>query len=184
MKLHKLICPNCNGSLNIEIADGTSSVFCPYCGQNFFVDDENRSYTVNKNINIHKQYTDDAEIVKAKLKDKEDKRSWIALAVMFAVLLLMIIIPISIYEISENNAVSEGKISAGDYNDLIGKKYEVVKAHFEAAGFTDIELVDLDDTGIDFWNEGEVDIISVGGNTDFDSRDWFDPDTKVIISYH
>ena len=70
-------------------------------------------------------------------------------------------------------AQHEGKINAGYYKDLIGKDYETVEAHFEAAGFTNIELIDLDDSGLAFWNEGKVDTISVGGDTDFESSDWF-----------
>ena len=81
-------------------------------------------------------------------------------------------------------AQHEGKINAGYYKDLVGEKYETVEAHFEAAGFTNIELIDLDDAGISFWKNGEVEIISVGGNTSFDSADWFEPDTRVVISYH
>ena len=54
----------------------------------------------------------------------------------------------------------------------------------QAAGFTNIELIDLDDSGLAFWTEDKVDTISVGGDTSFESTDWFDPDTKVVISYH
>ena len=67
---------------------------------------------------------------------------------------------------------------------MIGQSYETVVAHFEAAGFTDIELIDLNDSGIAFWNNGKVEMISVGGDTDFETIDWFSPDTKVVISYH
>lgn len=188
MKLHKLTCPNCNGTLDMEIAENTTSVFCPYCGQKFYLDDEKKEYTINKNINInkniHKRYTDDAEVIKAKNKDKEDKRSWIVLTVCA---IIAIGIPFGMsakFDIEEKVAKNEGKISAGFYRDLLGEDYKTVEAHFEAAGFTDIELIDLDDAGIAFWNNGKVETISVGGDTDFDSTDWFDPDTKVIISYH
>ena len=67
---------------------------------------------------------------------------------------------------------------------MVGEDYKTVEAHFRAAGFTNIELIDLDDAGIAFWNEGKVETISVGGDTSFDSLDFFDPNTKVVISYH
>lgn len=67
---------------------------------------------------------------------------------------------------------------------MIGEDYKVVVAHFEAAGFTNIELIDLDDSGIAFWKSEKVEMISIGGNTDFETTDWFSPDTKVVISYH
>ena len=84
----------------------------------------------------------------------------------------------------ESEADKQGKISAGYYKDLIGEDYQAVEAHFRAAGFTDIELIDQDDSGLAFWKDGKVTLISVGGNTSFSSTDYFSPDTKVIISYH
>lgn len=81
-------------------------------------------------------------------------------------------------------AESQGKILAGYYGDFEDKNYESVVAHFEAAGFTNIELIDLDDLGIAFWNNGKVESVSIGGDTSFDSSDYFSPDAKVIISYH
>lgn len=89
-----------------------------------------------------------------------------------------------IFEIDEKIAKNEGKISAGCYRELVGEDYKTVKAHFKAAGFTNIDLIDLDDSGLMFWNDGKVETISVGGDMDFDSLDWFEPDVKVIISYH
>lgn len=188
MKLHKLTCSNCNGILDMEIAEDTTSFFCPYCGQKFYLDDEKKEYSINKNINfnknIHKRYTDDAEVIKAKNKDKENKRSWIALIVCAIIAIGIPFGMLAKFNIEEIVAKSEGKINAGFYRDLLDKDYKTVEAHFEAAGFTDIELIDLNDAGIAFWNDGQVEIISVGGDTDFDSTDWFYPNTKVIISYH
>lgn len=69
MKLQKLTCPNCNGSLDMKVTDGTTSVFCPYCGQLFTVDDGHQQFTYNKNVTvnkyIHKRYTDDADVIRA-----------------------------------------------------------------------------------------------------------------------
>lgn len=56
MKLQKLSCPNCEGTLNIDIKD-QKQIFCPYCGQKFIVDDGKKEYTINKNINISKNVT-------------------------------------------------------------------------------------------------------------------------------
>lgn len=100
---------------------------------------------------------------------------------------LLALIPILIFGgLFLNKAVNKGsgKINAGYYRDLVGEDYKTVEAHFEAAGFTNIELIDLDDAGIVFWRNDKVETISIGGNTQFESTDWFDPDTKVVISYH
>lgn len=188
MKIHKLNCPNCNGILDMKIAENASSLFCPYCGQQFMLDDEKKEYTINKNINIkksiHNRYTDDAEVIKAMNKDKGDKRRYLMILVCFAISIGMAVVPSLIMNMNEKKAVSEGKISAGFYRDLIGKDYETVEAHFESAGFTNIELIDLDDAGLAIWKNEKVETISVGGDTSFDSTDFFDKDTKVVISYH
>ena len=53
MKLQNLRCPNCTGKLDINI-DGKDYIFCPYCGDQFYVGGERLEYTINKNININK----------------------------------------------------------------------------------------------------------------------------------
>lgn len=183
MKIHKLQCPNCSAKLNLDSIN-SNHIFCLYCGQPFLIDDENQTYTININKTDHKRYTDDAEIIKAKLKDKEDKRTWLSILICFVIGLGLPLGMLIKFEIDENIARGEGKISAGFYRDLVGKDYQTVEAHFAAAGFTNIELIDLNDAGIAFWNDGKVSVISVGGYTNFDSTNWFNADTKVVISYH
>ena len=187
MKAKVIRCPNCGAPIDANIK-GRNSIFCSYCGHQIYLDDEKREYTLNKNININKnvhyQYTNDAEVIKANNTDKENKRSWIALLVCLAILIGIAVVPALVMSINERVAQNEGKISAGYYGDLVGKDYQTVEAHFKAAGFNNIELINLNDSGIAFWNKGKVDTISVGGDTSFDSTDFFDPDTKVVISYH
>lgn len=186
MKLKSLKCPECGA--NLEIEEVRSFCFCQYCGCKIMLDDEKQEYTINQNINInkniHKRYTNDAEIIKANNTEKENKRSWIALIVCFAILIGIAVIPSLVMNINESTARNEGKISAGFYRDLLSEDYKTVESHFKAAGFTNIELIDLNDSGIAFWNDGKVETISIGGDTSFDSTDFYDPDIKVVISYH
>lgn len=187
MKAKTLKCPSCGASIDVDI-QGRDSVFCSYCGQQIQLVDEKRAFTYNKNVNvtknIHKRYTNDADVIRETNKEKENKRSWIALIVCFALLIAIAVIPSLVMNINENVARNEGKISAGFYRDLLDEDYKTVEAHFKAAGFTNIELIDLNDSGIAFWNDGKVETISIGGDTSFDSTDFYDPDTKVVISYH
>ena len=60
----------------------------------------------------------------------------------------------------------------------------VCGAKLDAAGFTNVELIDLDESGRLFRNAGKIETISVGSDTLFESTDWFNPDTKAVISYH
>ena len=184
MNLRVLKCPECKA--NLEIEDGLHTCFCKYCGCQIILDEEKQEYTINKNININKtvRHTDDAEIIRAENEARESSRGFKQFLIIWGLLIAFIIIGVVGFKIHGAMAQRDGKINAGYYKDLIGKDYETVEAHFEAAGFTDIQLIDLDDSGISFWTDGNVDTISIGGDTDFESTDWFYPDTKVVISYH
>lgn len=188
MKLKVLKCPECKA--NIEINNKRSSCFCSYCGSQIILDDEKQIITINKNINVTKnifetkRYIDEAEVERVKAADKSDKRELFVLGMMLVFIVLILLGVGTYFVLIPKLAESQGKIAAGYYRDLVGKDYETVEAHFEAAGFTNIELIDLDDSGIAFWREGNVKSISVGGDTDFESHQRYSPDTKVVISYH
>ena len=51
MKANKITCPYCGGSILSDIK-GRDSVYCTYCGQKVFLDDEKIEVTINKNIRI------------------------------------------------------------------------------------------------------------------------------------
>ena len=101
MKLHKLSCPNCNGILDLKV-DDKEYIFCPYCGEKFFVEDGKKEYTINQNINVKKDINinknithtnrniDDAEIIKQKTKLTKEKMSWVFLIGIWVFLFLII----------------------------------------------------------------------------------------------
>ena len=180
MKLNKLTCPNCNAQLNIKLENGKEEIFCSYCGQKFLIDDETKKI----NININKSIVDEAKIIREKNKEKEDKRNFVVLIIIFLISILTLAIIWGGLQINKIMAEKEGKTSAGSYIELIGKDYKSVAAHLKAAGFTNIELIDLNDSEIMFWNNGKVETISIGGNTSFDTTSYFNKDIKIIISYH
>ena len=194
MKLHKMTCPNCDGMLEMKVLDDSDCIFCPYCGQKFYVDDGKKTYTINHNINInkniridktiHNRYTDDAEVIKAKSKDNENKRAWIALIVCAVLCLGIPFAMLTKFDIEEKQAEKAGKICAGFYRDYEGEKYEAVVAQFEAMGFENIETIDLGDSGIAFWKNETVQSVSVAGDSSFDSTDYFYTTDPVIITYH
>ena len=204
MKIQTLVCPHCGGEVDIKISTDMQLAFCQYCGKKVLLENEkdeitlNYNENINKNISInkiiHKRTTDDAEVIRAtaeadienkRLKNEasEWKRGLIAVLIIFGLLFSVVFGVVFWINNQKDNARNEGKITAGLYDDLIGEDYKTVEAHFKAAGFTDVELVELD-AGLAVWNKGEVKSISVGGNTSFDSYDYFDPNTKVVISYY
>ena len=138
------------------------------------------SHTSNTRKSSNNSPAHSVQQASARKKDS----SWIAIIVCFVIALSIPFGMMLKFEIEEKNALSEGKINAGYYEDLIGEDYKTVEAHFRSAGFTNIELIDLNDSGILFWKDGKVETISIAGNTTFESTDWFDPNCKVVISYH
>ena len=164
--------------------------FCPDCGemlnhQKGFSDTCLDWECEECEAELHRDHTwEDFEVVESGDSPISDKR----LILLVIVCLLLVASIVSVAVITNNNAekiaISQGKINAGVYTDLVGMDYQSVEAHFRATGFTNIELVHLDDPGIGGWKDGKVKTISIGGNMKFDSEDWFDPDTWVIISYN
>ena len=79
---------------------------------------------------------------------------------------------------------NQGKIRAGFYRDYLNQKYEVVEEQIKAAGFTNIEIINLDDPGFLGSRKGKVQSVSIAGNSHFESSNWFFPDDIVIISHY
>lgn len=187
MKVTKLNCPHCGGVVSSDVR-GRSSVFCNYCGQTIYLDDGSTTHTINKNINInqtiHKRTTDDADVIRAKNEGKDNVLTVIGLFIpvvfVFFMMIIFVIVPSCKAELAKN----DGKIVAYGYNDLVGQDYQTVKATLEAAGFTNIELIDLNDSGLFFWDDGKVKMLSIAGDTDFGEFDYFNPSDKVVITYH
>ena len=191
MRLRKIVCPYCNGTIRSNL-NGRSEIFCEYCGGNIVIDDEvSRSeYTETKDHHYyshtfhHDRYTNDADVIR-------EKNSVKGLMISLGALLLMGLLPMCCLAISSAGerrqaaiAASQGKISAGAASDFIGEDYRTVKKQLKAAGFTDIDMVELNDAGIAFWNNDEVCAISIGGKKNFKKNDYFDPDETVVVSYH
>ena len=189
MKLEQLNCPYCGSNIQMSLS-GRKAIFCPYCGNQFAVDDGEKVST--KNINIHKRYTNDAALEKERVRDRENERrhkedKWIMIG--FALFFFMVFATSGFFvlkgEWDNKKSAAAGMIRVGQSaSDMEGKKYQVIMEQLDSAGFTNITTIDLDDAGW-FSNRADtVDSVSIGGNSSFGSREYFDPDTKVVISYH
>ena len=64
------------------------------------------------------------------------------------------------------------------------KNYTDVQTELSEAGFTNISFEILYDIVIGWTEEGEVDSVSVGGNTEFEQGDIFKKDVAIVITYH
>ncbi|AIY04518.1 hypothetical protein Plano_0553 [Planococcus sp. PAMC 21323] len=70
-------------------------------------------------------------------------------------------------------------------DEIIGENYETVITELKAVGFTDIETKVLDDL-ITEWltKDGEIEQVEIDGKAEFNAKDSFQKDSKVIITYH
>lgn len=194
MKLQKLNCPNCNASLNMELTKENDYIFCPYCGQQFHIDNGKREYTINKNINKSVNINKTIEHIKRNIDESEEARSSaketkymvLLIAFMFIILSGMVVMD-KIEDWKAEQAIHEaeqqGKIKIGSPRDFKGQNYEAVVAQLQALRFENIETIDLDDAGL-FTKDGSVASVSVNGDSDFTEEDYFFTTDKIIITYH
>jgi len=188
MKAVTLTCQNCGASLTVN----DKVAFCSYCGAKLIIDEDNTTtinynYTYTKRDEARIRENERKEIVRLKeleYKEREDKRSNKVLLIWFLCWVLFAGGIFLVNRINKWTSEAQGKICAGYYDDYIGENYEAVIEQFEEMGFTDIVAIDLDDSGLAFWNDGDVKSISINGNDSFDTYNYFYPDATVIIKYH
>lgn len=186
----KLVCQNCG--VNLDVKDNIA--FCSYCGAKMILDDENRTTTHNYNHTYVKRdearirENDRKEKVRLQELDYEERKEKLDTKVgIICGMGIPLFIAVAIFlgfGINKWTSQAQGKICAGYYDDYIGENYEAVVEQFEEMGFTNILVIDLADSGLAFWNDGEVKSVSIDGNDSFESINYFHQDDKVIIKYH
>lgn len=81
---------------------------------------------------------------------------------------------------------TDGKIRVNyASSDLEGENYLEVVSKLEDEGFTNIRTESIDDL-INGWltKDGEVESVSIDGDTEFSSNSRFLPSSEIVISYH
>ena len=192
---HRSKCPNCGGFSSFDGAVG----YCEYCG-----------VPIQRENSFEYTYTyvkrDEARIKETERKEKAQQREYeykkemerliysqnirkiiaIVVAIILSIITLAIIINVAQEKEEKRirDAIADGKITAGYYDDYIGENYKSVVKQFKAMGFTNIKTVDAGTAGLMFWKNGKVKRITINGKDNFDEKDYFDKDAKVIITYH
>ncbi|MDZ4179905.1 MAG: hypothetical protein U1E29_11860 [Coriobacteriia bacterium] len=70
-------------------------------------------------------------------------------------------------------------------SELKGEHYQDVMTRLEAAGFTSIETSTIDDLVLGWLTkDGEVEVVSVDGATDFAAGSRFPRNARIVIRYH
>ena len=121
---------------------------------------------------------------KLEYKKQKEKRD-IKLSIICGLVLVAITIVVALgLKINQSVSLSQGKISAGEYENYIGENYQAVAEQFEEMGFENVVIIDLKETGLSSGKDGEVKNISINGNDCFVKANYFYPDEKVIIKYY
>lgn len=188
MRASVLKCPNCEATLKLD-SKKQDFLYCPYCGSQVYLDEEKNEYTIN--YNYTKRTINDADIIRAKTEAKKARNE--RLSAVYCIVALFALIAFCMFMDGFGSkeqrqkveiAISEGKISAGWHSDYDGKNYLSVQKQLEGAGFTNIELVDLNDVWYFSSKKDTVENVSINGDSSFSSSDYFEKDAKVVISYH
>jgi len=190
MKTISLKCPDCGADLkDLSIEENHTVCFCQYCGGKILLDDE----TLKIDIKYEKrdvarikeaEITENIRLKELEYKEREAKRDtkigFMGIGIMFAIPLIIFLV----FALNKCTSEAQGKISAGNSDDYIGQNYEAVVMQLSELGFENIVTVDLDDSGILFWENETVESVSIDGDTYFESINYFYPDDKVIVTYH
>lgn len=82
--------------------------------------------------------------------------------------------------------INEGKIKLPySSSEMKGKDYDNLTNDLKELGFTNINYDVIDDLIIGLLkSDGEVEEVSINGETDFSDEDYFAKDSEIIISYH
>lgn len=182
MRVTTLRCRNCGAYIEVPNPN-MQMCYCQYCGSQNWIDNGNR--TIHKCIERHD--VDEAAIIKAKTEYRNIHLKWLSgflLGLVVVVFYVWLFWDLGSYERDAKNAEEAGKITAGNSNDYEGENYESVEKTLKKLGFTNVTSIDLDDSGLKFWTNKEVESVSIDGDTSFDKYDYYEPDTTVIIKYH
>lgn len=102
----------------------------------------------------------------------------------FFALLLCLVMAFAITGCDSSSHDGEAKTPSGSSIQK-GRDCQSVAEDFKEHGFTNIKLVELDDL-VTGWltKEGEVESVSVDGDTDYSADTWYPNDVEVVITYH
>lgn len=111
------------------------------------------------------------------------RRYWKVLVAALTVLVL--VIAIGAWSENRDQAASTTAAMPESAADLKGDDYQDVKARLQGAGFTSIETTAIPDLIVGWLTkDGEVEAVSVNGESDYGAGSEFPKDATVVVSYH
>ena len=209
MNIVKMNCPSCGAPL--AFGDNIREVKCDHCGQVFTIDDKASEIDrISEAEAAASKRNAEAERRKMEMRLEEEKRKndeklrverkkSLSLFMPFIVLFVILFGMLGFLGIKSciddkkeqaelaalaDKGIENGVNAPGSQGSFVGDNYVAVQMSFEAAGFTNVQLVPMGDlvTGL-LVSEGEVDSVTINGGS-FSDGEQFEPDAVVIISYH
>ena len=211
IQLLSMKCPSCGA--NLEAEKGREYMFCSYCGTKILINNDNEYIYRNIDEARIRESENELEIRlrELELEEKENAKNHKLVTIAYGVSLVFVIIGaflgiwwdegwffacvgmlIAMYtylhtltkdkkrHVSPNDStIPDGVVNYEKHN------YKSVAAAFQGAGFTNVKTIPLNDLTIfNQWKNGQVEAVTVNGNSDFDKGDVFPKDAVVNITYH
>ncbi|MEE8886895.1 MAG: hypothetical protein SOI56_10120 [Eubacteriales bacterium] len=199
-------CPKCGADLKIDL-DNVQS-YCPYCGCKLPLDMDDLSGVLKEKEHtkqVKYQYDEAGKTRRASIHEnartkrqqnkydyeerKEKREHWGAVICVLISVSLIFGIPFLFYiqdEVDEQNHINNNEIQVTcSARDLKKETYLEAEKDLKAAGFSNIELMKDEDLITGFiTHDGDVESVSIAGDSDFVSGDWFSKNAAVRITYH
>ena len=191
MNLTSMDCPKCGGQITMDMT-GRDFVFCPYCGAQVAVTDENVK-TLNINHHITEEKINHAKLAELEYKEREDKRNTKLFVIIMIAMLAPAAIGLTWYYLHPRYAANQlkkhteiaaeqGLLSAGNASDYKEQDWKTVRKKLEDLGFTNISHTK--EGGFHPIAAGDVTDVSINGISNFGVDDYFAPDAPVNISHY
>lgn len=192
-------CLNCGSQLSEDYKINENTIICPFCGAehvsknntNSTSKPNNNTYNKVNNYKLDRSKSNYVTINKntpSKQKNSSENKLIFRATLIGLAIFIIICIAVSLSENAKEEKINamhaQGKYSIGNSEDYIDKNYKEVKASLELLGFTNIELVDLDESSFLSFNKNDVKTITIDGKSSFDDDDFFPLDSKIVIMYY
>lgn len=179
MKIDIIECPSCGA--NLDYKGNSDSCICEYCGNRVFLNEKAR---MEANLNVeklkHRERMRNKELESEKMACESEKRTFIIILVA----LLSLVVLCAIGVIAEHVDTQNGKVKMPEStHSLEGDNYIDVMNKLKDVGFNDIECIEMSEGNI-FQKKGDVDRIVIGGENDYKTGEYVDPNLKVKIYYY
>lgn len=196
-------CPSCREEISFD--DDRSTIFCTYCGSKYSIDEiqafeEGKNDSEDDEDNIPEfvppkrtDYTAANDIVQSSSESFFEKvKSYVktnapivALVGVIALLVIGVIVNTITHASGPKEAPVINVVLPIEASECAGKYYGDIETQLRASGFNNIRIEAIEDlkpSDIDF--VGQIETVTVDGQTDFQKSQTYENNVEIIIRYH